>query len=230
MKVHVLALAAAVCFVPTIASAQAKPAAPKAQTAPTTQFDRNLLKNGSAEAEGKDEKQVPGWTLIDGLTENKYGSVSGEWDWGLSGCKGCGVRYLRLDFNSGTHELATSQTIDVTPSAKQIDGGDVTAAISAYLGGFLNSSTTATISASFQDATGKELGKIETKPYDTATLPKAERGSAALTECDASGAVPSGTRKIVFTWKAKALDDSGDYLGLGDNFSLTLKLNDKSKS
>ncbi|MFZ3341805.1 MAG: hypothetical protein WA213_13045 [Terriglobales bacterium] len=196
-------------------------AAKKAAT-PTTQWDRNLLKNGGGEVEGKDSKDVRGWKGIEGLSDSKYGSESGEWDWGLSGCTSCGNRYLRLAFDRGTHELATSQTVNVSPSAAEIDKGDVTAEISAYLGGFRNSNTVATLKASFQDAADKELGAIETKPYDTKELPKAAKGSTGLVECKTSGAVPSGTKTIVFTWKATATDDSGDYLGLGDNFSLVL--------
>jgi len=190
----------------------------------TTQFDRNLLKNGGGEIEGAESKDVANWKRIEGLTGAKYGSVSGEWDWGLSGCASCGTFYLRLQFDSSTQELSTSQTVDVGPSAAEIDKGNVTAKISAYLGGFLESDTSGTVSASFQDADGKELGKVETKPYETKTLPKPEKGSSGLTLCEASGAVPAGTRKIVYTWKASATGTSGDYLGLGDNFSLVLSL------
>ena len=226
MKSYALfGVALALC--PCSLFAQARPAAAKsvaAAKAPVTQFDRNLLQNPGAETRGKDDKDVRGWAKAEGLSDNEYGSVSGEWDWGLSGCSSCAKYYLRLEFGSGVHELVTSQTIDVAPSSAQIDKSGVTASISAYLGGFLKSATVATISASFQDAAGKELGRIETKPYDTSTLPKAQSGSTGLTLCEASGTVPVGTRKIVFTWKATASDDSGDYLGLGDNFSLVLSL------
>ncbi len=208
-------------LVSTITAAQTKPSASSTRT-PASQFDRNLLKNGTAETEGKTIEDVPAWTKVEGLQLVKYGSQGSEWDWGLSGCPTCGDHYLRLAFGESVHELSTSQTIDLLSSANEIDKQPVTAAISAYLGGFLNSSTTGQLIASFQDAAGKELGKIETTRYDTATLPKAERGSTGLVLCQASGQVPRGTRKIVFIWKAYATDDSGDYLGLGDNLSLVL--------
>jgi hypothetical protein len=89
--------------------------------APTTQLDRKLLKNRGGEGEGKDSKHVPDWQAADGLTEVKYGSVGGKWDWGLCGCATCGNRYLRLAFEVPRHELFTSQTIDVTRSASDID-------------------------------------------------------------------------------------------------------------
>lgn len=217
LAVMTLALAA------TVAGAQTKHPAPQART-PASQFDRNLLKNGTAESAGKTIEDVPGWTKAEGLQLVEYGSQGSEWDWGLSGCPTCGTHYLRLAFSESVHELSTSQTIDLSASAGEIDKQSVTATISAYLGGFLGSSTTGQVIASFQDTTGKELGKIESQRYDTAGLPKAERGSTGLVLCQASGEVPQGTRKIVFTWKADATDDSGDYLGLGDNFSLVLTI------
>jgi hypothetical protein len=58
-----------------------------------------------------------------------------------------------------THELAVSQTIDVSSLAGDIDKKSVTATVSAYLGGFHDSDTTRQIIASFQDASGRELGK-----------------------------------------------------------------------
>ena len=185
-------------------------------------LNHNLVKNGNAEAQGQDEKHVPAWGEKDGFTESRYGGVGGEWDWGLSGCVSCGGRYLRLQFEGETHELSISQTVDLSSLAADIDKKLLSASVSAWLGGFLNSDTTGIVTASFQDASGAELARIETTPYDTKLLPKAEKGSTGLVECKASGAVPAGTRKIIYTWKATATGDSGDYLGLGDNFSLVL--------
>ena len=110
----------------------------------------------------------------------------------------------------------------MTSAAGPIDSGKVTAHLSAWLGAFLNADTTATVEASFQDASGKELGTLATDPIDTTKLPKAERGSTGLALCEKSGAVPQGTRQIVYTFHAKSTGTSGDYLGLGDNFSLEL--------
>jgi hypothetical protein len=127
-----------------------------------------------------------------------------------------------LEFEGSTHELSAVQTIDVSTLAAEIDKDAVKATVSAYLGGFIDSDTTGKVITSFQDASGNELAKIETAPYDTKQLTKAEKGSTGLTRCEVSGPVPSGTRKIVYTWKANAIGDSSDYLGLGDNFSLVL--------
>jgi hypothetical protein len=227
MKLGALIFVLAVGF-SLIADAQSKSsgsksASPqKAAATATTQMDHNLLTNGGIEAEGADDQHVPGWGSLEGLTGVAYGSVGGEWDWGLSGCPACGKRYLRLQFEDAVHELSVSQTLDVAPSADDIDKNTVSATISAYLGGYKESDTTATLMAAFQDASGRELGTIQTKAYDTKEIPKAERGSTGLLPCQTSGLVPSGTRKIVFTWRAYSTGDSGSYLGLGDNFSLVL--------
>lgn len=206
----------------TKTSGAAKSSSPQKSTAESTQMDRNLLKNSGIETEGADDKHVPGWGSLEGLTGATYGSVGGEWDWGLSGCPACGKRYLRLAFEDTVHELSVSQTVDVAPSADDIDKNAVSATLSAYLGGFKEADTSATLTASFRDTSGKEVGTLRTKPYDANQIPKAERGSTGLLQCQASGSVPSSTRKIIFTWRAYATGESGSYIGLGDNFSLVL--------
>ncbi len=199
------------------AAAVAQPAKPAASL-----LGRNLLKNPSIEAPITDPNKVPGWTDAKGLQQAVYGSVSGEWDWGLTGCTGCGKQYIRLDFEGTVHELSTSQTIDISSAADAIDKGKVTAATQGWLGAFHGADTTSTIDLSYQDANGKELGILSTTPVDTNALPKAASGDTGLILCQTKGAVPAGTRKIVFTWHAKSTGESGQYLALGDNFSLTL--------
>lgn len=189
---------------------------------PPSQLGHNLIKNGNAEVAGQDADHVPEWGQHGGFSEAEYGSTSGEWDWDLSGCASCGKHYFRLAFGQDTKELSVTQTIDVAAIAGEIDKKPLTASVSGWLGGFHDSDTTGQIIVSFQDAAGKELAKVETKPYDTKQLPKAERGDTGLVLCQSTGQVPSGTRKIVFTWKASATGDSGDHLGLGDNLSLIL--------
>ena len=193
-----------------------------AQNKNSSILGRNLLKNGNIEAVTSDNKKVPGWGTSPALSEAVYGSEAGEWDWGLSGCATCQKHYLRLAFGTTTHEASVSQTVNVTPAARQIDAGKVTAHLAAWLGGYLKSDTTGTIEASFQDGSGKVLGTLSTDPFDSSTLPQAPRGSTGLTRCEKTGAVPDGTRKIVYTFDAKSTGGSGDYLGLGDNFSLVL--------
>jgi hypothetical protein len=82
MRIHALIAVIAFGSMSCLVLAQAK----KAPPAPASQLNRNLIQNGNAEAEGEDEKHVPRWPQQEGFTEVRYGSVSGEWDWGLSGC------------------------------------------------------------------------------------------------------------------------------------------------
>jgi hypothetical protein len=102
---------------------------------------------------------------------------------------------LRLDFEGGTRELSGAPTVDVTPSAFDIDKNPVTTGISTYLGRFHNGDETGTLIALFQDSGGRQLGKIETKPYLDKELLKAEIDSTGLVLGEASGPVPASTNK-----------------------------------
>jgi len=163
-----LTLAAAVSLAASCLAQSNKPAA-SAKTS-NSLFGRNLLKNGGVEAATSDNKKVPGWQSSSALSESEYGSQGGEWDWGLSGCSTCGKRYLRLAYEGSIREASSSQTVDVTAAAAPIDIGKVTAHLSAWLGAYLNSDTTATVEASFQDASGKELGTLS-PPIRLTALP-----------------------------------------------------------
>jgi hypothetical protein len=185
---------------PVFAQTKTKPAASQTKV---QIFDRNLLKNGNAEAAYVESKKVPSWPTVEGFSVAPYGSVSGEWDWGLSGCPSCGKQYLRLQFMD-KKELSVTQTMDVAAAAEKIDAGKATARISAYLGGLVDGDTSGVISASFQDAAGKELATMATDPFDAAKLTKCERGSTGLTPVEKSAAVAAQTRKIVFTWTGQA--------------------------
>lgn len=64
----------------------------------------------------------------------------------------------------------------MTPLASDIERKTVTATVSAYPGGFLDSDTSGQVIASFLDVSGNELGKVETAPYDTKQLPRGSTG------------------------------------------------------
>ena len=111
MRLHPIAAVIVLGMVPALAVGQA------AKTAAASLLNRNLIKNGTAEAPTDDSKKVPAWGLHDGLTEVEYGSAASEWDWSLSGCATCGKRYLRLAFEGDTHELSVSQAVNVAALA-----------------------------------------------------------------------------------------------------------------
>ncbi|HTZ46332.1 MAG TPA: hypothetical protein VMH20_01985 [Verrucomicrobiae bacterium] len=185
-------------------------------------FGQNLLKNAGAEESTEDTKKVPGWPAVDGFSVATYGSVGGEWDWGVAGCAQCGKQYLRLSFEGETKLLSVSQTVDVGFAAREIDQSTVTARIWGQLGGYVQGDTTSQLLASFQDENGKELGVLGMDPVDSTKLSKPTVGGTSLMPVEKSGKVPPGTRKIVFTWKAIATGDSGAYIALADNLGLEL--------
>lgn len=212
------------------AALAAKPKAPAAaKSAPGASakglLGTNLLTDPGAET--AERENLTGWTLPKDqpdaqTTSESYGGVAGEWDTDMVGAPEGGTRYFRLGFQNGQRESTLTQAVDVAPLAKTVDAGKVEAKVSGYVGGFLKADSTVVLVASFQDADGKELGTLETKPYDSAALPKPEAGSASLVAMENTGAVPAQTRRIVFKVVARATGTSGDYLGLADNLALTL--------
>lgn len=201
--------------------------AAQASSSSSKWLDKNLLKNPGAESQPRDKAPPPSWdakppTDEEGVEVADYGSVGGEWDHGVTGAPKGGNRYFRLYFKAGTKEQSMSQPVDVSGVAQDIDAGRIEAQLSGYLGAFVDADSTAQIIATYLDAQGKELGKLETAPINAATLPKPQVGSAALTPVQAGGVVPANTRKIVVKVYAKATGDSGDFLGLADNLSLVL--------
>ena len=185
-------------------------------------FGRNLLANASGETEMRDNGAIPGWgDPQEGFATDEYGHTSGEWDWGLSGCPGCGKRYFRLAWDGEVQQKSATQIVDVTPAAASIDAGNVTAELSGYVGAIIGSDTAAQLVAVFTDTGGKELSQMQTPAADTNKLPKPPAGEASLTVLKISGAVPAGTRKVQVRLLAKG-GGSGSYLAVADNLSFQL--------
>jgi hypothetical protein len=178
--------------------------------------------NGDAEAEVQD-KEVPGWgDPQDEFTTPAYGSQGGEWDWGVSGCPGCGKQYFHLMWEGEGTERSFSQTVDVTAEAKAIDSGNVEAKLSGYFGGYRDGDTTDYLVAEFLDEGGQTLGSLVTRPVDTKVLPPPPVGNTSMMPIEAKGKLRAGTRRIVVTFRGKATGTSGSYLALGDNLALVL--------
>lgn len=203
------------------------PAATKSAPGPSAKglLGTNLLADPGAES--ADRENLTGWTVVKDqpdaqVSSESYGGVAGEWDEGIVGAPEGGSRYFRLSFQNTQRESTLTQTVDVAPLAKTVDAGKVEAKVSGHVGGMLKSDSTVVLVASFQDGEGKELGTLETKPTDSAALPKPEAGSASLVAVENTGTVPAQTRRIVFKVVARATGASGDYVGLADNLALTL--------
>lgn len=228
-RVMILAcVCAVICTIPGISQSRvsgqrAVPAGAKIVPGDRSVLDRNLLGNAGAEAEMIDTA-VPGWGAAqDSFVTETYGHTAGEWDWGMSGCPGCGKRYFRIAWEGPeSSKRFAAQTVDVSHAAEAIDGGQVTTRLSGYVGALRGGDTTAQITAVYLDSAGKELGRLETPFVDVKALPKPEQGDASFLHIDAHGPTPSGTRKIEVQLIAKPTGGSGSYLGVADNLSLVL--------
>src|SRR5262245_18519822 len=122
----------------------------------------NVLANGTAEAvpgspDGTTVVPPPGWTTNGPFTEVAYGvpefpttANSASWGGGAS------------FFAGGPDNAASSatQVVSVAGAGAQIDGGGVSATLSALLGGYLTQTDSASVTATFLNASGGALGTL----------------------------------------------------------------------
>jgi len=179
----------------------------------------NLLSNGDAEAvpgsvDGTTLVPPPGWTTDGSLTEVAYGAPeflttddSASW--------GGGANF----FAGGPDNSVSSATqeVSVAGSAAQIDGGGISATLSALLGGYLTQTDFATVTATFLNAGGATVGTLAIGPV----TPDDRSSATTLLSRSATAAVPAGTRTI--SVRIDATRNEGAYNdGYVDNVSLTL--------
>jgi hypothetical protein len=199
------ALALAVLIVPATAGAQVP--------------SGNLLTNGNAEAvpgssDGVTVVVPPGWTTDGSFTEVAYGTPeflttddSASWGGGAS------------FFAGGPDNAASSatQVVSVAGSGAQIDGGGVSATLSALLGGYLSQTDSATVTATFLNAAGATAGTLAVGPV----TPDDRQSATTLLSRTATAPVPAGTRSI--SVRIDATRNEGAFNdGYVDNVSLTL--------
>jgi hypothetical protein len=206
------------------ASAKARPPVPSAQQLPPAKqaMGVNLLANGDAETPN-DADPMPGWRrdpAVHGWAVEAYGHTSGEYEWGYSDVPGSGKNYLRVMLD-GDHKVAHArQRFDVSFAAAAIDGGNVTLALSGYLGGTPKGNAAPTITARFFDASGKGIGNVALPAPDLDKLRKAEKGSVAMTKKEAQGPVPAGARQIEIDLEGSVRKDAD--VAIADNLSASL--------
>jgi hypothetical protein len=199
------ALALAVLIVPATAGAQVP--------------SGNLLTNGNAEAvpgssDGVTVVVPPGWTTDGSFTEVAYGTPeflttddSASWGGGAS------------FFAGGPDNAASSatQVVSVGSAGAQIDGGGISATLSALLGGYLTQTDAATVTATFLNAAGATVGTLAVGPV----TPDDRQSATTLLSRTATAAVPAGTRSI--SVRIDATRNEGAFNdGYVDNVSLTL--------
>jgi hypothetical protein len=178
----------------------------------------NLLANPGAEAGAgaADSSTIippPSWTTTGEFTAVKY-ETSGFPSTAVSSQIGGGTNF----FAGGNVATSTGeQVVNVSVAQPEIDAGRVSAALSAYLGGFSSQDDNARISMIFLAGNGATLGAPEIGPVTAA-----DRGDqTTLLPRSTCGAVPAGTRSIKVVITGTRV--SGSYNdGYADNVSLSL--------
>jgi hypothetical protein len=118
----------------------------------------------------------------------------------------------------GSLTKTASQSIDVSAAAVEIDAAGVAANLSAYLGGYSASDTTARVDARFLGADGAALGSLRVGPVTRDQRAK----QTTLVKRTASAAVPKGTRSIAVVITMYGPTTLSKVYAYADNVSLVL--------
>ena len=178
----------------------------------------NLLANPGAEAGpgAPDSSTIvspPSWTTTGEFTAVQY-AAPGSPPPAVNAQIGGGANY----FAGGNVPASTGeQVLNVSVAQPEIDGGRVSAALSAYIGGFATQDDNVRVTTTFLAGNGATLGTLEIGPVTAA-----DRGDqTTLLPRNTSGAVPACTRSIKLVITATRLE--GTYNdGYADNVSLSL--------
>ncbi len=178
----------------------------------------NLIFNGDAEyGRGRDTAQdnagIGGWTDTGAMTVIRYDAPEG-----FPGMDSPGPPHRGNNFFCGgaAAEAQIEQVIDVASLVEAIDLDRVSWELSGWFGGFAGQRDLASLTATFLDACGGELGRARIG-YVTA----ADRGGVSGLQRRSAGAMlPPGTRRIVVRLFAEA--GSGRNDGYADELSLIL--------
>jgi len=179
----------------------------------------NLIVNGNAESAvgSVDGTPVvtPGWTADGEATAGQYGAP-----YGYPGPTDPGPddRGSNLFAGGVADAISTlTQTVSVSQYASTIDAGGVSYLLSGWLGGWDGQDDNATLTATFQNASGSALGSGTIGPV----LSSDRSGVSGLLFRSTSGLVPSGTRAVlVVVTFARASGSNND--AYADNLSFSL--------
>ncbi len=185
----------------------------------TSQFGRNLVVNGGAEANvgASSDTQIvkpSGWSTTGQFTAVQYGIPGGFPDRNGPGPKHRG----KNDFEGGNVARSTAtQTISLRPSLAAIKTGTVRYTFSAWLGGYADQDDHATATVTFRNASGASVGGTTLGPV----TPQQRQDATGLLYRSRSGLVPKAATQaivaIVFTRYEGTYND-----GSADNISLVL--------
>jgi hypothetical protein len=176
----------------------------------------NLIVNGNAEAAigSPDGTPVatPGWISTGEATAVEYGVSGGP------GLTDPGPADRGLNFFSGGWSDVTSsltQTVTVSQFSSTIDANQVTYVLSGWLGGYWTQDDSATLTVTFQSASGTALGTGSIGPV----LASDRSDATGLLQRSSTGAVPAGTRTVsVVLSLVRTAGTAND--GSADNLSL----------
>jgi hypothetical protein len=188
--------------------------------APVPALGQNLIFNGDAEYErgyegyeSVPDAAIPGWDDPGYLTVVRYDSPDGYPSSTDSGPQDRGENFFAGGWSSA--DTQASWTVDLNSLATEIDAG-VMWTLSGWLGGYGAQQDAISVTASFLDASGVELGAQTIGPVTASE--RAEM--TGLLERRSSGGLPSMTRRVVVT--VNAIRSSGYNDGYADNLSFVL--------
>ena len=182
-------------------------------TGPTT---CNLIVNGNAEAAigSADGSPVatPGWTSTGEATAIQYGASG----WLALTDPGPADRGLN-NFTGGWSDETSSltQTVTVSQFSSTIDVNQVTYVLSGWLGGYDGQDDNATLTVTFQSASGTALGTGSIGPVTSSD----RAGVTGLLQRSSTGAVPAGTRTVSVVLSLVRTEGTAND-GYADNLSL----------
>ncbi len=173
--------------------------------------------DGDAEAQvgatGNGIVAPTGWTTTGNFTVIQYGSEGVALSSATPGPPFPGSNF----FAGGPSNAQSSatQTVNVSAEAAAIDAGTLTYNLSGWLGGYSSQNDNATLTATFEGATGSVLGTATIGPVMAAD----RDDNSELLYREAQGLTPVGTRQVLVQLTMTRTD--GDYNdGYADDLSL----------
>ena len=164
-------------------------------TSPGAVLGTNLVVNGNAEAGPSAARPtttlyIPGWSTAGDASVAPYGGT----DWIQLTDPVPPDHGVNLFCGGVTAQANIYQDIDVSPAATLIDSGQVTYQISAWLGGNQGYYVSPTLTYTFFDWNGNQVGT--TAQLVPTQLPQGTVPETELVEASLSGTLPKGTRRV----------------------------------
>jgi hypothetical protein len=170
----------------------------------------NLLANPGG------EDATTGWDVPNGIQTVFYGTTSGYPSRAVADRFVGGCQFFSGNA-SGAQPLVQTASQTIKLDAPEIAGGNVTATLSAYLGGFLDQEDNARVDAAFRNAVGGTIVTLSLAPVTAAD----RRNQTTFVRRAATLLVPAAARSAVVTLTAtRTAGDAND--GYADNLSFSL--------